>query len=586
MNPFYDLYKFYEDNLDMVGKQFHKKSGKTTKYYFFKPIGFTQIKPKYVFEITDNGTLHGIVEESVEKLVPVSLNSATRTKNVAPHILADKIAYFKEPKKREAHLKQLAEVSNSLKQDCPELLTVSNYILSNDVYLDLEAYIKASVLNRLKTKSKVPTVDEIQKEEKKEFKKISKEYIAFRLISKPDYFESADFLNIWQKFHIDSVNQSPDYEYGLDYITGNIEKITENVAGYDGTKKFTNVSEHTLKEQFEKISPTSIGYITFEKAMASLNFLKLHQSVDMPIGNSRRMILLEKSNNKVSTQVNNVFSDLLSDVLDFSNEKKSYQKDLYSLITGKNTSVLSDNFMVITVDNFNDGRSAIIDYHPLTLEYLQNLSDYINNVGCSTFDVLKLMYPKKTNYANLISLDHKVLFNAIKNGQPIPSKVCKSHFRVLINPNNTVYAEDEDKMEIWQRNLNIFEKLYLYKREDLPKMLDKNYNNRSYLFGRALAVYHHVESRSKDDSNKNNTISMKYFSMMQKSPAKTLMIVKNRTSPYFRKEKHAKHFEDILLEITDKFEIGEFNKKEVLSEDFLLGFNHQLKALRKEQISC
>ena len=116
-------------------------------------------------------------------------------------------------------------------------------------------------------------------------------------------------------------------------------------------------------------------------------------------------------------------------------------------------------------------------------------------------------------------------------------------------------------MEIWQRNLNIFEKLYLYKREDLPKMLDKNYNNRSYLFGRALAVYHHVESRSKDASNKNNTISMKYFSMMQKSPAKTLMIVKNRTSPYFRKEKSAKYFEDILLEITDKFEIGEFNKK-------------------------
>lgn len=580
MNPFYDLYKFYEDNTDMLGKKFHKTNGKTTKYYFFKPIGFTQIKPKYVFEITDNGTLHGIVEESVEKLVPVSLKSATRTKAVSPHILADKIAYFKEPKKREAHLKQLAEVSNSLKQDCPELLTVSNYILSNDVYLDLEAYIKASVLNRLKTKSKVPTVDEIKKEEEKEFKKISEKYIAFRLISKPDYFESADFLNLWQKFHIDSVNQSPDYEYGLDYITGNIEKITENVAGYDGTKKFTNVSNHTLKEQFEKISPTSIGYITFEKAMASLNFLKLHQSVDMPIGNSRRMILLEKSNNKVSTQVNNVFSDLLSDVLDFSNKEKSYQKDLYSLITGKNTNLLSDNFMVITVDNFNDGRSAIIDYHPLTLEYLQNLSDYINNVGCSTFNVLKLMYPKKTKYANLISLDHKVLFNAIKNGQPIPSKVYKSHFKVLINLNNTVYKENEDKLQVWQRNLNIFEKLYLYKREDLPKMLDKNYNNRSYLFGRALAVYHHVESRSKDASNKNNTISMKYFSMMQKSPTKTLMVVKNRTSPYFRKEKYAKYFEDILLEITDKFEVNEFNKKEVLSEDFLLGFNHQLKALR------
>lgn len=580
MNPFYDLYKFYEDNLDMVGKKFHKKSGKTTKYYFFTPVGFTQIKPKYVFEITDNGTLHGIVEETIEKLVPVSLKSSTRTSDVNPHILADKISYFKEPEKKEAHLKQLAEVSNALKQDCPELLAVSNYILSNDVYLDLETYIKDSVLNRLKTKSKIPTVDEIQKEEEKEFKKISEKYIAFRLISKPDYFESDDFLNLWQKFHIDSVNQSPDYVYGLDYITGTIEKINENVVGYDGTKKLTSVSKDTVKEQFESITPTSLGYLTFEKVMSALNFLKYHQSVDMPIGNSRKMILLEKSNNKVSTQVNNVFSDLLLDVLKVSKKEKSYQEDLYSLITGKNTSVLSDNFMVITIDNFTKGRSAIIDYHPLTLEYLENLSDYANNVGCSTSNVLKLMYPKKTKYANLINLDHKVLFNAIKNGQPIPSKVCKSHFRVLINPNNTVHTENQDKFKVWQQNLNIFENLYLYKREDLPKMLDKNYNNRSYLFGRALAVYHHVESRSKDDSNKNNTISMKYFSMMQKSPAKTLMIVKNRTSPYFRKEKSAKDFEDILLEITDKFEIGEFNKKEVLSEDFLLGFNHQLKDLR------
>lgn len=586
MNPFYDLYKFYEDNLDMVGKKFHKKSGKTNKYYFFTPVGFTQIKPKYVFEITDNGTLHGIVEETIEKLVPVSLKSATRTSDVNPHILADKISYFKEPERKEAHLKQLAEVSNSLKQDCPELLTVSNYILSNDVYLDLETYIKASVLNRLKTKSKVPTVAEIKKEEEKKFKDISKEYIAFRLISKPDYFESDDFLNLWQKFHIDSLNQSPDYEYGLDYITGNIEKITGNVVGYDGTKKLTSVSKDTVKEQFESINPTSLGYLTFEKVMSALNFLKYHQSVDMPIGNSRKMILLEKSNNKVSTQVNNVFSDLLLDVLKKTKKEKSYQKDLDSLITGKNTSVLSDNFMVITIDNFTKGRCAIIDYHPLTLEYLQNLSDYANNVGCSTWNVLKLMYPKKTNYANLISLDHKVLFNAIKNGQSIPSNVCKSHFRVLINPNNTVHKETQDKFKVWQQNLNIFENLYLYKREDLPKMLDKNYNNRSYLFGRALAVYHYVESRSKDDSNKNNTISMKYFSMMQKSPAKTLLIVKNRTSPYFRKEKSAKDFEDILLEITDKFEIGEFNKKEVLSEDFLLGFNHQLKDLRKEQNSC
>lgn len=580
MNPFYDLYKFYEDNPDMVGKKFHKTGGKGTKYYFFNPVGFTQIKPKYVFEITDNGTLHGIVDESIEKLVPVSLNSATRTSGVSPHILADKIAYFTEPEKKESHLKQLAEVSNSLKQDCPELVTVSNYILSNDVYLDLETHIKASVLSRLKTKSKVPTVDEIQKEEEKEFKGILEKNIAFRLISNPDYFESGNFLNLWQKFHIDSLNQSADYKYGLDYITGNIEKLTKNVLGYDGKKKLTSVSKDTVKEQFESINPTSLGYLTFEKVMSALNFLKYHQSVELKSGNSRRMILLEKANNKVSTQVNNVFSDLLSDVLAFSNKEKSYQKDLYSLIIGRNSSVLSDNFMVITIDNFIPGRSAIIDYHPLTLEYLKNLSDYANNVSCSTWNVLKLMYPKKTNYTNLISLDHKVLFNAIKNGKPIPTKVYKSHFRVLINPNNTVYTEKEDKLQVWQKNLNIFEKLYLYKREDLPKMLDKNYNSRSYLFGRALAVYHHVESRSKDASNKNNTISMKYFSMMQKSPAKTLMVVKNRTFPYFRKEKYAKYFEDILLEITDKFEIGEFNKKESLSEDFLLGFNHQLKALR------
>lgn len=580
MNPFYDLYKFYEDNPDMVGKKFHKAGGKGTKYYFFNPVGFTQIKPKYVFEITDNGTLHGIVDDSIEKLVPVSLNSATRTSGVSPHILADKIAYFTEPEKKEAHLKQLAEVSNSLKQDCPELVTVSNYILSNDVYLDLETHIKASVLSRLKTKSKVPTVDEIQKEEEKEFKGILEKNIAFRLISNPDYFESGSFLNLWQKFHIDSLTQSADYKYGLDYITGNIEKLTKNVLGYDGKKKLTSVSKDTVKEQFEIINPASLGYLTFEKVMSALNFLKYHQSVELKSGNSRRMILLEKANNKVSTQVNNVFSDLLSDVLAFSNKEKSYQKDLYSLIIGRNSSVLSDNFMVITIDNFTTGRSAIIDYHPLTLEYLKNLSDYVDNVGFSTWNVLKLMHPKKTNYTNLISLDHKVLFNAIKNGQPIPSKVYQSHFRVLSNPSNTVFKETEDKLQVWQRNLNIFEKLYLYKREDLPKMLDKNYNNRSYLFGRALAVYHHVESRSKDASNKNNTISMKYFSMMQKSPAKTLMVVKNRTSPYFRKEKYAKYFEDILLEITDKFEIGEFNKKEVLSEDFLLGFNHQLKALR------
>lgn len=579
MNPFYDLYNFYEQNTKLVGKKFQKEIKSEKINYFFNPIGFTKISPKYVFEITDEGTLSGVYRENNNILAPMSLTSNIRTNDNNPHILFDKIEYFNVEDRKEKYLEQLKNVKTAMNGLSKEFDIISDYILKDTVYSDLKKFIPQLVKSGLKEDS---SQEKILKEIKKEFSGINKNSISFKLISNPDYFESMDFINIWSTFYMDCINKSNNYPYGLDYLTGNVEKITNNVSNAIVKGKLTINSDFTIKEQFENISPVNIGFIPFEKAMNSLKFLSNHQSVNIYAGNSRKLILINKIKNQpISENMLDVFTDLIKDVLEGFNNEKSYQKELYELISGKNIELLSGNFMLLTIDNLTQGRASIIDYHPLTLDYLENLAEYANEVGYSTHFILRLMQHRAKDYKKLISLDHKMLFEAIQEGRAIPYKIINGHFRMLSNPKSTVLKNNEDEYTIWSRNLNIFEKIYLYKKEGLPKMLDKNYTNRSYLFGRALAVYHHVESRSKKEfKNKNNTIAYKFFNSMQKAPNRTIMLVKNRTLPYFKKDKFGKYFEDIILEITDKFSVEDFNSKAPLDENFLLGYNHQLKELR------
>lgn len=109
-------------------------------------------------------------------------------------------------------------------------------------------------------------------------------------------------------------------------------------------------------------------------------------------------------------------------------------------------------------------------------------------------------------------------------------------------------------------------------------MLRDDYNDRSYLFGRLMAVADRVERRTFDRVNDANrrTNSEKNMSNLAAMPGRTWNEVAIRLNPYFQKLSLPErlHYQKLINSITDKFTPEDFSNKS-LTHMYLLGYSAQ-----------
>ena len=113
--------------------------------------------------------------------------------------------------------------------------------------------------------------------------------------------------------------------------------------------------------------------------------------------------------------------------------------------------------------------------------------------------------------------------------------------------------------------------------------LDKNNCNRSYLYGRLLAVADRVEWLSFiDRDDKRETNAKRYMTAFSQQPFRTWKVIEERLKPYQSRLKEGQRifYEHLTEEIFWLFKDGDFEKNESLSGAYLLGFHNQAYALR------
>lgn len=113
--------------------------------------------------------------------------------------------------------------------------------------------------------------------------------------------------------------------------------------------------------------------------------------------------------------------------------------------------------------------------------------------------------------------------------------------------------------------------------------LDRNNRDRSYLYGRLLAVAERVERSTYEKGETRITNAERYMQAFSNRPFRTWTIIWSNLQPYLRQLKPAarEYYKNLLGEITKLFEYEERISNEALNGRYLIGYDCQRTALKR-----
>lgn len=116
--------------------------------------------------------------------------------------------------------------------------------------------------------------------------------------------------------------------------------------------------------------------------------------------------------------------------------------------------------------------------------------------------------------------------------------------------------------------------------------LDENSTDRSYLYGRLLAVADAAESSTYERGENRTTNAKRYFEAFSNRPCTTWEIIRKRLSPYLGKHDKMNmsgysenYYANLINTITDMFALGDFADNTKLDPIFLHAYSCQLKEI-------
>ena len=193
-----------------------------------------------------------------------------------------------------------------------------------------------------------------------------------------------------------------------------------------------------------------------------------------------------------------------------------------------------------------------------------------------------LTIPDK-NRKRLYAETSKRLLPCIWNGRNLPTDMVTQAIKQASSPQS--YKESRN----WERVLALacsFVKKSRFdrKKEEFNVALNKECDDRNYLYGRLLAVADRVEYITfiQDRENGRVTNAKRYMSTFSQRPFETWKIIEENLQPYLNKlkAKNRRYYENIIDEICSLFDVDKFQDNSKLDGLYLLGFHSQSLELR------
>lgn len=588
------------------------------------------VQQAQIFVVLDsNGTFvraEKIEKDDAETLIPVTEKSAIRTANSSPHPLYDNLVYlvsnwgeFYDHKKgnetiienyHKPYMKNLKEWAQSDYSN-EWVNIVYKYIDRGNLLNDL---IESGVLvlneqRMLDDKSKIQSTDQV------------KSLVRFGVEKDGELtklWQNDELIQSYIDYYLDKVKNE---NTGICYVTGEKTHIADKHGKYirfagDGAKLISSNdnTNFTYRGRFNKAKESlQIGYEASEKAHNVLRWLIQKQGF---IRDGYTVIAWANKGIEIENPVDEDeqwFGEMDEDIIFEYGQKtaedlnKAINSLSSSLLKKYNREELDDRITIMSLDAATPGRLAILYYQELgAKDYVERLVHWKDSTtwvhrykknedkellyfmgSPSLIDIVNFTFGHQQDEKMVV--DNKLFKSSVQRLLPcvvnkarIPMDFIQSSVRRASNPMKMSWFN-------WQKTLSIscslLKKYYKEKYEEEWSMaLNKESTDRSYLYGRLLAIADKVESSANyiNDIDRMTT-AMRYMDSFSKKPFATWKIIETSLVPYWGQisKKTRSFYKNLINEIMTKFTEEGFSSTAKLDGKYLLGFHSQLFELTK-----
>ena len=282
-------------------------------------------------------------------------------------------------------------------------------------------------------------------------------------------------------------------------------------------------------------------------------------------------------------------------------DPSQYQEDLRKALSGWKEGLPQSADVVIAVfDAATTGRLAVTYYNELLAsDFLDRLHDWdasccwASNSGetwsPSLFQIVNLAFGTLRN--GEVKTDGRILSQQMQ--RLMACRVDKAPFpldieRALVEraSNLLIYEGDNRKKLLFTACAAVRKYHYDHLKEEWDMALDKNCSDRSYLFGRLLAIAEAVENSTYTEENRRETNALRMQKAFALRPMSTWRVLEEKLEPYYKqlKPRQCQYYRKLTQEIMDGISASDSTLNQKLDDIYLLGYYHQ-RAYRAEKYS-
>lgn len=569
---------------------------------------------------------HIIDKANQVTMIPVTEDSAARSSGVEPHPLFDKLVYTAG---------DFVKYANNVKNKTPDYYVeymgnLKQWVESeytDDKLKAIYKYLSKGTLATDLINNELLMLDGEKFDSKFTINNIHQEdaFVRFSVID----FETGEVVNLWDDKELSdkyiSYCSNSDSKNELCYATGQMVPVTyKHMAGirYPGDKSklisSNDKTGFTYRGLFSnKEEAYAVGKLVSQKAHLALKWLS--QSCGTTFGTAK-YIIWQKNLEEVidcfgtvkskNSELENDDIKTDSDGVNYAETLSAYNQILRYVMNGyKQNLDFSSDIIIMALDAATQGRLSVTMYQEL------NSSDFYDNVNrwfsqtvwhWCYFDNKKkpihcVQAPSLSHIIQyacgiekeslkgqskgqfIVEADEKIfhrsvqlIFPCIVFGKPLPTNILKQIFTRASNPQ--FYSNKNN----WERVVDVccalYRKYYIDKKGvELNMELDRNCKDRSYLYGRLMAIAEKAETDTYDEGDKRTPNALRYMNVLMSSPFKTWRHIEAKINPYMMKlasknyssyTYYEKEFQDIHI----KFNRGEYELSKPLDAMFFMGY--------------
>ena len=634
MNYVNELIDLYNKNQDKIGVIEYRGD---IPYVLLPPF-HTTVTAQITVTIDQNGNFMRaelVVQDDKMTIIPVTEKSGSRTAGKEPHPLCDNLRYlagdYKDYYKDDG-------VCNELYMSQIEKWEKSTY--SHEKVKAIYLYLKKATLIKDLVEQKIIKLnDNNQIDDKENMEGIvqTKAFVRFIIRSTGENLHREIPDECWkdrtlQDCYIKYV-RSQEREKGMCYLTGNMESIS-----YLHSKKIRNEGDgaklisandsqnFTYRGRFaNREEAVAVGSETSQIVHNTLKWIIRKQGaffdtmtivtwesdqLSMPKWNMDTESIITEYENEQEENDWDSWDDDWSEEEDVSDGNPITAEKFYKALNGYGKKVdNTSNMILLAFDAATPGRLAMIENVTLdTVRYLKNIEKWHND--CNWIhekwkDGKRIQFWGMVGVRDiadiLFGIENKGKLSIVDgNGKKLYAEVAKRllpciwygsnipydyvNLAVVKASNPLTYKERKN----WERVLTLACSMVKKNEKDRNKeewnvALDKSAKDRSYLYGRLLAVADRIEYMTYDaKDNGRITNAKRYMSTFSQRPYETWKVIEENIQPYLAKLDvvKRKYYENLLSEICNLFDIDKFKENKKLDGLYLLGFHSQEYDLR------